>query len=176
MFLTGAALSLWAACQPAPAPPTAGETPERQFILSHLQLEERRDGRVLWQGTGTRGDGDLSVSDVTDLVLVRKPQTPSETEITIHAVSGHLAFDAGTAHFTEPRVSEPSGGVLTATTADYDEARGELVADGPLAFNSPTAHVLGTRGVVRVREGSMEIIGPVSGRLEQRRGGNAVSD
>jgi hypothetical protein len=154
-------------CQPDAPPPIAEETPERQFILENLRLEERRDGRVLWQGTGKRGDGDLSVSDLTDLVLVRKPQEMGETEFTVRAPLGHMAFDDGQANFVTPRVSEPGGGVLTAHAATYEEKTGELTAEGPLNFTTPSMVVHAASGIFWLRDGRFDAQGPVVGRFTQ---------
>lgn len=155
------------ACQREKPAAPAGEVPGRQFILENLRLEERRDGRVLWLGTGKRGDGDLSVSDVTDLVLVRKPQEPNEREFTVAAPAGHLAFDDGKASFVAPRVTEPGGSALTASAADYDEKAGQLVAAGPIEFTTPTLVVHAQGAIFWLREGRLEAQGPVVGRLEK---------
>ncbi|HET6346460.1 MAG TPA: hypothetical protein VFH51_16120 [Myxococcota bacterium] len=162
-------LALLSCSRATPPPARSDETPERQFILEGLRLEERRDGRVLWTGTGRRGDGDLSVSDVTDLVLVRKPQNPNEMEITLRAPRGHLAFDAGQATFDAVRVAEPGGSLLTATRAHYDEGQGTLVGTGPIRYTTASMRLDATGAIVSLRDGTVSVEGPVSGRLEKAR-------
>lgn len=143
----------------------AERTPARQFILQAVRFEERRDGRVLWRGTGKQADGDLQVSDVTEVVLQRVPQSPGETPFVLQSPSGHLAFDAGRASFAALRVSEPGGSVLTATSAEYEEASGALEAAGPIHMSTPSLVAQATSATVWVKAGTVEVHGPVEGRL-----------
>lgn len=148
----------------------AEQVPERQFILEGVRLEERRDGRVLWVGTGKRSDGDLSVSEVTDLVLVRKPQEANEVELKIFSPQGHLAFDEGKAVLDSVRIEDQAGRTMHAGQAHYDEKAGTLSGDGPISFITPSMQAHARTAVVWLKEGTVEIRGPVDGRLAKSSG------
>ena len=165
-----AALFLSASCNDPPAIRRAEQTPARQFILQSVRFEERRDGHVLWTGTGSHADGDLQVSDMADVVLHRVPQTAQETPFVLRSPRGHLAFDAGRATFDTVQVSDPSGGVLTATHAVYDENSGSLEAAGPIHVTTPSLVAQASRATVWLKTGTVEVHGPVEGRLHSLQG------
>lgn len=154
------------ACRPTPIMLQADETPEREFILETLTFEERRDGRLLWQGHAKRGAGDLAISDVDGLELVRTPQTPTEAPLHIVADKAHLALAQGQAHFTPVLAYDDSGRRLVGTSADYDEALGTLHADGPITVTSPRAKLTASAATLVIEAGSLMLDGPITGRIE----------
>jgi hypothetical protein len=130
-----------------------------------VAFEERRDGRVLWRGTGSRAEGDANINDVCALKLTRLPQTPQQTALFVEASTGHLNFAAGEASFMDLRVLQLAGGLLTAPQAVFSEAQQTLQGSGPIVFRSPTAVAYATSFVAHLADGRVEFCGPVQGVL-----------
>ncbi len=159
-------LAVLASCNRTPPSATPElDLPARQFILEGLRLEERREGKLLWTGTARRADGDLASTEVEDITLVRPATEPGARSVTITAPKGTMQLDAGTARFSDVRVVDAQGGVLTATAAAYDGKAQRLDVAGPLEFHAQGLSASATSAVVQLDAGSMSIAGPVVGRF-----------
>ncbi|MBI5511095.1 MAG: hypothetical protein HY903_20220 [Deltaproteobacteria bacterium] len=159
----GIIVFLCAACnEAAPAPVAA--TPERQFVFDHLQIQERKGGKLTWTGTARRAAGDLSQADAEEVHLQCESQENGGKTYQVFAPKAHLALDLGRADFEAVRIVDAGGVSLEAGVAHYDEAAGLLSADGPLTL---TAHGLvahATSARLRLDTGEVSIVGPVTGR------------
>lgn len=167
-LLAGLALTLAAlstACSDRVSPGQAVETPERQFTLFGVRIEERKGDRLLWSGKAKRADGDLSDTDLTTVVLTRMPQDQGQPLYTMYAPRATLSFKDQTGVFDEVRVVDPKGAELRAGTAEYDEKKGRILLRGPLHFTAKGLKAEASSGVVRLDDGSMIIDGPVRGRF-----------
>jgi len=142
------------------------ETPRKQFTAEAVTIEEMRDGRVVWSGKAKRADGDLRNTRVWDVELTRHPETPDDPPILFQAPTGNLAFDDGEATFEKVQIKTADGAVIRAESAHYFEKGSRVVAEGPLRLQSKgmTAHA--ARGMVYLREGRIDLEGPVIGRYD----------
>ena len=142
-------------------------TPERRFVFERLQIEERKAGKPVWQGTAERAEGDLSEADVQEVRLHCVSDGENGRPYDVYAPRAHLALDDGKARFEEVRVVDATGGTLDAGIADYDEKTARIVARGPLTFfaNGLVAHA--TAATVMLDSGNIDIVGPVVGRFEK---------
>lgn len=153
-------------------PPTVLEAPSRQFVFEGVQIEERRAGRVLWSGTAKIADGDLSATDVIDVVLIYSPNADETRRFEVHAPRAHLAFDAGTATFEQVQIIDATGGTLDAGEAHYNEKTARIVASGPILFSARGLEAHASSGVVHLEDGTVEIEGPIVGRFNPRADAN----
>lgn len=157
-------LGLLLACStPKVTVATPDQTPDKQFILQQVTLEERQNGRITWTGTAKRMDGDLSSNDVQDAILTHQPQNPGEMVFVLHSPRGHLALDEGYSTFEEVEIHDTKGGILYAGFVRFDEKSDIITAAGPIKFVAQNIVAHAVSGVVSMKDGSMEIAGPVTG-------------
>ena len=72
--------------------------------------------------------------------------------------------------FDNLRVVEPNGGVLSAVAATYDEHQATLVGTGPIRYTTASMQVNATGAVMTLKDGTVDVDGPVVGRLDKRHG------
>lgn len=152
-------------CDPNRGVKRAEETPSRQFILTGVSLEERRDGQILWTGTAERADGETSSSDVSGVILKRLPQEPAGATYTVRAPTGVLELGDGKATFHDARITDEAGATLLAGVAHYDEDSKTILADGPMRFMARGLDAHAKSGVLHLDTGVVDVKGPVHGRF-----------
>lgn len=143
----------------------AVEEPNRVFIFENVEIEQRGDGRTVWSGTAKRADGDLDDLDVRDVELTVVTGNPNARQYLMRSPSGHLAPKTGEATFAQVRVTDEHGGRIDAGKARYVEKQARIVADGPVLFSSQGLEAHATSGTMNLREGTVEIVGPIIGRF-----------
>ena len=139
------------------------DTPAQQFTLKGIKIEERRSGKVIWQGVGTEAQGDFEQSAITNLEMTRPPQKAGDLPITISSPSAHLALGQGSADFSDAVISDTTGRTLKAGDAHYSEKKSSIEALGPMSFNATGLTVEGTTSVVQLTTGEITINGPIRG-------------
>ena len=139
------------------------DTPAQQFTLTGVRIEERRSGKILWQGVGATAQGDFERSAITDLELTRPPQNAGEVPVTIHSPSAELTLGEGTAHFADAIITDTTGRRLEAGHAHYSEKKSSIETTGPLTFTATGLEVTGTTSLVELSSGEVTINGPVIG-------------
>lgn len=152
-----------ASCSNGVTADTAATTPDKQFVLRNLHIEQRRDGKILWSGIAQSSDGDLSVNDVQDLTL--NYPTDSGTTITLTATQAHLDFEQGEAWFEPLHLADAQGAHLAGSQGRYQDASNILSADGPIVCKIPQQlDVTGTQAQVDLKEQILILDGPIVGR------------
>ena len=149
-------------------PPSPVATPARRFAAQGLRITEMRDGRVLWRGTVARAEGDdLETTTVEQISLRREPTREGESALTIEAPRGELRLADGHARFEQVRIRDGDGGLeVTAVSARYSEAAGQIVADGPIVLRAPGLRAQALSGVFHLGEDRLDLAGPVRGRWQ----------
>lgn len=149
------------------APATA--TPEKQFIFQGVRVEERRDDGLAWQATAERAAGDLANADATGVKIRHFPEGASAGHVVdITAPRGKLAFDEQKAVLDDVRIVSPSdSAVVTSTVAHYDGKAEKVALDGPLALTAPGLTMTAPRGEVFLKDGHLDVEGPVVGRYDR---------
>jgi len=112
-----------------------------------------------------RADGDLAVTEASDIKLVRHP-AENERPLWIDAKSGTLELEQGRAHLLDVQLVDAQGNILRAPQAFYDEKPGIMIATGPLVYtaNGIVAHADGA--VVYLKENRVDIAGPIFGNVD----------
>ena len=138
-------------------------TPAQQFTLEGIRIEERRSGKILWQGVGSDAQGDFERSTVNNLELTRPPQKNGELPITIHSSSAQLNLGEGSAHFSDAVITDTTGRKLNAGHAHYSEKKSSIETSGPMTFTAMGLEVKGTTSLVQLGTGEVTITGPIYG-------------
>ena len=138
-------------------------TPTQQLTLEGVRIEERRSGKILWQGVGSDARGDFERSTVNNLELTRPPQKHGEVPITIHSPSAKLNLGEGSADFSDAVITDTTGRKLNAGHAHYSEKTSSIKTSGPMTFTATSLKVEGTTSMVQLGTGEVTITGPVHG-------------
>jgi hypothetical protein len=146
---------------------SAPTTPGRQFVFENLQIQERKAGKMVWQGTARRADGDLSDADVQDVKLRCIANDGDGRPYDVFAPRAQLALDRGQATFEAVRIVDAQGVTLEASRADYDSAKGTIAASGPLTFTARGLAAHAQSATVSLATGRVDITGPVEGRFQK---------
>ena len=143
-------------------------TPDQRFAAQGLRITEMRDGRVLWRGTVASAAGDdLETTTVEQISLRREPQGEGESALTIDATRGELRLADGQARFEEVRIRDAQANLeLTAASARYVEAQGQILAEGPIDLRGPGLHARAHSGVIHIGDRRLDLAGPVRGTWE----------
>jgi len=149
------------------APATA--TPGKQFIFQGVRVEERRGNGLAWEATAARADGDVANADATGVKIRHFPEGAKAGRVVdITAPRGQLAFDEQKAVLEDVRiVSQSDAAVVTSSVAHYDGKAEKVALDGPLALTAPGLTATAPRGEVFLKDGRMDIEGPVVGRYDR---------
>lgn len=158
-------LSTLHCADPVDKPTTTTSTPGRQFTMTTIQIEERREGQTLWSGKAASSEGDFSQTTVKDLILTRPSQGPGQSTIRVEAPSADLNLARGVAHFTDVRIEDTAGRTLNAGEAHYSEAKNAIEAEGPMLLQATELQVSGTRAHLNLASGALLIEGPIVGTL-----------
>ena len=146
---------------------SAPATPGRQFVFEGLQIQERKDGKMVWQGVARRADGDLTDADVQDVQLRCISNDGNGKPYDVSAPRAHLELDLGKARFEAVRIVDEQGVTLEAGAADYDEAASRIIASGPLTFTAHGLEAHAQRATVALDTGQVDITGPIDGHYQK---------
>lgn len=163
-LLTGS-LSTLHCTDPAKKASAEASTPGRQFTMTTVRIEERREGETLWTGTAASSEGDFSQTTVKDLILTRPSQGPGQTTFKVQAPHADLNLARGVAHFTNVRIEDTAGRTLNAGAAHYSEANDAIEAEGPTTLQATELQVSGTRAHLNLASGALLIEGPIVGTV-----------
>ncbi len=152
-------------CADPSGPSSTVTSPGRQFTMTTIQIEERRQGETLWTGKAASSEGDFAQTSVKDLVLTRPAQGPGQTVFTVASPSADLNLAQGVAHFKDVRIEDSAGRTLNAGQAHYSEANEAIEAEGPTLLQATEMQVSGTRARLNLVSGALHIEGPIVGTL-----------
>lgn len=149
-------------CSTGEAPPPV-ETPQRQFVLERVRIDERLPSGARWSGIAERAEGDLSATDVSKADVTFTTADGSR-RYHVRAPAGTLTFDDQLATFRDVKLTADTGGVLEAPAGRYEGAEGKIRLEGPLRFAAEEVTARASSATVDVETGVVRVEGPVVGR------------
>jgi len=153
-------------CNSSPASPGAAETPSRQFVFEGVRMEQRTQGKLEWTTLARRADGDLDSTLAVDIFMTHHAPDGGAVDYEVRSPRGTLDLAGRKATFESVRITDPTGGVLTAGTALYDGAADRLAMAGPLEFVARGLIAHAASGEMQIKDGTMTINGPVQGSYD----------
>lgn len=148
-------------------PGETGTTPEKQFTLHGVHIDEKRADGTRWQGTAVTSAGDLAVNDLTDAELT--VTTPEARRYIVRSPTGTFDFDKDVGTFEDTKVTDEGGGIVHGGRAHYEGNAHVIRGEGPTRFLTPDMRTTAQSSTIHLDTGSVDLVGPVMGRYDPGR-------
>ncbi len=139
-------------------------TPEKQFVLHGVHIDEKRADGTRYEGTAKTSEGDLTVNDLTDAELL--VTTPAARKYLVRSPTGTFDFDKDVGTFEDTKVTDEGGGTVHGGRTRYDGAAKLIVGDGPTRFLTPDMRTTAAGSTIHLDTGTVDVVGPVMGRYD----------
>jgi hypothetical protein len=144
-----------------------GATPEKQFVLHGVHIDEKRADGTRWEGTAETSAGDLAINDFTNAAL--NVTTPEQRKYLVRSPTGTFDFDKDVGTFEETKVTDEGGGIVHGGRAHYDGAAHLIHGEGPTRFLTPDMRTTAASSTIHLDTGTVDVVGPVMGRYDPQR-------